>query len=92
MLNTAIMSSERNWPERLGRPPDIPSDPVTQQVRQLLVEGTTGGGIAPELAADVVVAAIREKRFVVTTHPQDLEAAAERRVVLARGQVPPSPF
>ncbi len=92
MLNTAIMSSERNWPERLGRPPEIPSDPVTQQVRQILVEGTTGGGIAPEQAADAVVAAIRENRFVVTTHPQDLVAAAERRVALARGETPPSPF
>jgi NAD(P)-dependent dehydrogenase (short-subunit alcohol dehydrogenase family) len=92
MLNTAIMSSERNWPERFGQPPDIPSDPVTQQVRRILMEGTTGAGIAPELAADAVVAAIRENRFVVTTHAQDLEAAAERRVTMARGEVPPSPF
>jgi NAD(P)-dependent dehydrogenase (short-subunit alcohol dehydrogenase family) len=91
MLNTAIMSSERNWPERLGRQADIPSDPVTQQVRQLLVEGTTGGGIAPERAADAVVTAIRENRFVVTTHPQELEAAAERRLALARGETPTSP-
>ncbi len=92
MLNTAIMSSERNWPERLGRPPDIPSDPITQEVRRILVEGTTGGGIAPEQAADAVVAAIRENRFVVTTHPEDIEAAAERRVALACGEPPNSPF
>jgi NAD(P)-dependent dehydrogenase (short-subunit alcohol dehydrogenase family) len=91
IVNTAIMSSERNWPERYGRPPDIPSDPVTTQVRQRLLEGTTGGGIAPELAADAVVVAIRENRFVVTTHQEQLEAAAERRVGMARGESPPSP-
>jgi NAD(P)-dependent dehydrogenase (short-subunit alcohol dehydrogenase family) len=91
MLNTAIMSSERNWPDRLGAPPDIPSDPVTQQVRRHLVEGTTGGGIAPERAADAVVAAIRENRFVVTTHPEELEAAAQRRLAQSRGEPPASP-
>lgn len=91
MLNTAIMTSERNWPEGLGPLPDIPSDPVTQGVRSLLVAGTTGGGIAPELAADAVVVAILEDRFVVTTHARDLEAAAERRLALARGEAPPAP-
>ena len=92
MLNTAIMTSERNWPDRLGHPPEMPSDPITQEVRRVLVEGTTGGGIAPERAADAVVAAIVENRFVVTTHPEDLEAAAQRRVGLARGQAPDWPF
>jgi hypothetical protein len=85
-------ASERNWPDRLGRPPDIPSDPVTQQVRQTLGERTTGGGIAPPRAAEAVVAGIREDRFVVTTHPEELEAAAERRVATARGEPPITRF
>lgn len=83
MLNTGIMSSERNWPDRLGQQPDVPSDPVTQAVREMLVQGTTGDGVAPEAAADAVVAAIKGKRFVVTTHPEDVRAAAERRVAEA---------
>jgi hypothetical protein len=86
------MSSERNRPDRLGRPPDIPSDPVPQQVRQTLSEGTDGGGIAPPRPAEAVVAAIREDRFVVTTHPEELEAAAERRGAMARGEPPITSF
>ena len=84
MLNTGIMSSERNWPDRLGQRPDIPSDPVTQAVREMLVQGTTGDGVPPEAAADAVVAAIKANRFVVTTHPDDVTAAAERRLAEAR--------
>lgn len=84
MLNTGIMSSERNWPDRLGQRPDIPGDPVTRAVREMLVHGTTGGGIAPEAAADAVVAAIKANDFVATTHPADVVAAAERRLTAAR--------
>ncbi len=38
------------------------------------------------------MAGIREDRFVVTTHPEELEAAAERRVATARGEPPITRF
>jgi hypothetical protein len=44
-------------------------------------------GLAPELAADQVVDAIRTGRFLVTTHPDEAAAlAAQRAQVVAGGE------
>jgi NAD(P)-dependent dehydrogenase (short-subunit alcohol dehydrogenase family) len=88
LVNTKIMSSERNWPVRLGGEPPVPRDEVTSQVHGLLTEGTTSGGLDPSLAAEVVLAGIRANRFILTTHPEDLVAAADARLAKARKAAP----
>ena len=85
MVNTAIISSERNWPDELGPEPALPDDPLSSTVRQLLVEGTTSGNVDPPAAAAAVVDGIRTNQFVLTTHPTELGDAADRRSALARG-------
>jgi NAD(P)-dependent dehydrogenase (short-subunit alcohol dehydrogenase family) len=68
-VNTAIMKSERNWPDRLGQRPESSDDPLTQALRERLVAESTGGGVAPERAASAVVTVIKANQFVVTTTP-----------------------
>ena len=42
------------------------------------------GGLDPSVAAEAVVAGIKANRFIVTTHPEYLVAAAEARLAQAR--------
>ncbi len=80
LVNTSLMSGARNWPDRLGQRPAVAEDPVSQGILQVLLDGTTGGGVAPGLAADAVVKAIKANVFVVTTHPKEVVSAAEARL------------
>jgi NAD(P)-dependent dehydrogenase (short-subunit alcohol dehydrogenase family) len=89
LVNTALMTGERNWPDRLGHRPAVLDDAVTQGIRQVLVEGTGGGGVGPELAAAAVVNAITANEFVVTTHRDDVVSAAEQRLGEARRAATP---
>jgi NAD(P)-dependent dehydrogenase (short-subunit alcohol dehydrogenase family) len=84
LINTNIMSSERNWPSRLGTEPCVPDDDVTRTMRELLTAGTTSGGIDPAAVADAVVAGIKANQFIVTTHPDQVVSAAESRLAKAR--------
>jgi NAD(P)-dependent dehydrogenase (short-subunit alcohol dehydrogenase family) len=84
LINTKIMSSERNWPSRLGAEPSIPDDEVTLRMRELLTAGTTSGGIEPTAVADAVVAGIKANQFIVTTNPDQVVSAAESRLAKAR--------
>jgi NAD(P)-dependent dehydrogenase (short-subunit alcohol dehydrogenase family) len=85
MVNTRIMASGRNWPAGLGIEPPMPADPLTTTVRQLVTAGTTVGPVEPSAVAAAVVEGILSNRFVLSTHPDDLRGAAERRLALARG-------
>jgi len=84
LINTKIMSSERNWPNRLGAEPVVPGDDLTARMRQLLTAGTTSDGVEPSAVADAVVAGIKANQFIVTTHPDQVIAAAESRLAKAR--------
>jgi len=84
MINTGIMSSERNWPARLGPEPARLDDDVTRSMRDMLLTGTTTGGLDPVAVADAVVASVKADRFVATTHPDEVVAAAETRLAFAR--------
>ena len=83
LISTNLMRSERNWPTRLGGEPPIPEDDLTTRMRALLAEGTTSGGIAPSAVADAVVAGVKANQFIVTTHPDQVIAAAESRLAQA---------
>jgi NAD(P)-dependent dehydrogenase (short-subunit alcohol dehydrogenase family) len=84
LINTNGMTGARNWLPRLGEEPPEPTDPLTSAVRKVLIDGTTGGGLDPSVAADVVVEGILSNRFVLTTHPDDLINAASMRLEAAR--------
>jgi NAD(P)-dependent dehydrogenase (short-subunit alcohol dehydrogenase family) len=84
VVNTNIMASGRNWPAALGDEPSEPTDPVSSAVVKVLTDGTTGGGVDPSVAADVVLNGILTNRFVLTTHPDELISAATMRLEAAR--------
>jgi NAD(P)-dependent dehydrogenase (short-subunit alcohol dehydrogenase family) len=88
-VNTAIMKSERNWPDRLGQRPEASDDPLTRALRERLVAESTGGGVAPERAASAVVTAIKANQFVVTTDPDNVVKAAQSRLAAARNAATP---
>jgi hypothetical protein len=66
----------------------VPRDEVTSPVHGLLTEGTTSGGLDPSRAAEAVLAGIRANRFILTTHSEDLVAAADARLAKARKTAP----
>jgi NAD(P)-dependent dehydrogenase (short-subunit alcohol dehydrogenase family) len=76
-VKTNIGDSERNRPADLRREPE-PEAPDSTALRDLLSQMLTTG-MAPADVADHVVAAIREKRFYVLTHP-DMKPAIGARV------------
>lgn len=80
MVNSGIIDSERNWPERLGPEPTVPRPPLVAGVRQMLKEGTTQGDVDPPAVADVVLDGIRGDQFVVSTHAEQLRNAARNRL------------
>ncbi|MHB1445146.1 MAG: SDR family NAD(P)-dependent oxidoreductase [Acidimicrobiales bacterium] len=80
MVNTGIMSSERNWPTRLGAEPVVPSSPLVSGIQQILKTGTTQGDVDPPAVAQVVVEGIKSNRFVLSTHPGQVADAARNRL------------
>jgi NAD(P)-dependent dehydrogenase (short-subunit alcohol dehydrogenase family) len=74
-VRTAILDSDRNWPDRLGEPPpDSPTIAVTEpHIRRAIDEGTT-----PAAVADAVASAVAEERFWVFPHDDFVELVVER--------------
>jgi NAD(P)-dependent dehydrogenase (short-subunit alcohol dehydrogenase family) len=85
MVNSGIMSSERNWPVRLGEMPEVHSTPLTSAIENVLKAGTTQGDVDPPAVADVVVEGIRSDRFILSTHPTQVVEAGRSRLNLAEG-------
>jgi NAD(P)-dependent dehydrogenase (short-subunit alcohol dehydrogenase family) len=86
VTRSAIMTSTRNWPARLGPEPATPVDPLTAATRTRLTEGVAGG-VDPAETADDVVQAIVHDRFLASTHVgQLLEHASARVAYLQREQ------
>jgi NAD(P)-dependent dehydrogenase (short-subunit alcohol dehydrogenase family) len=83
MINTKIISSERNWPESLGPEPVVPQPPVVAAVRRILLDGTTQGDVEPSAVAEAVWEGIVSNRPVVSTHPGQLVGAARARLAQA---------
>jgi len=83
MVNSGIMSSERNWPARLGDMPEVNSTPLTTAIENLLRTGTTQGEVDPPAVADVVVEGIKANRFILSTHPAQVVDAGRSRLTLA---------
>jgi NAD(P)-dependent dehydrogenase (short-subunit alcohol dehydrogenase family) len=74
-VRTGIVDSDRNWPDRLGRLPDV--NPISEIVSRH-VGRAVDEGMPPAMVADLVVAAVSDDRYWVFPHPDFLELAVER--------------
>jgi hypothetical protein len=76
-----MIATQMPWSER-NRPDHVPSS-LEHPSRAQLIEITTMGakhGMPPADVAELVVQAIREKRFYILTHPEMAENAARNRL------------
>jgi NAD(P)-dependent dehydrogenase (short-subunit alcohol dehydrogenase family) len=81
-VRTRMSEAERN------RPQDVPataSDSEHRQILDLIDEATGDVGIEPEEVADMIVDAIRSRRFYVLTHPDDPITAVRARLDAMQG-------
>ena len=69
---TKIHESERNRPNDLKNPPKSLSPERLEQVKKgrELIASWVASGQSPEVIADKVLAAVRERRFYILTHPE----------------------
>lgn len=77
-VDTNILDSARNRPPELARTAEPMTGPVVDVFRQWFVEQLKQG-LSPRQVGDQVLAAIREDRFYVLTHP-DWNPMIERRM------------
>jgi NAD(P)-dependent dehydrogenase (short-subunit alcohol dehydrogenase family) len=87
-LRTAIASSERNWPGRLGPRPESDAGAAVREVMLALVDD----GLPPEDLAGLTVDAVRSGRFYVTTHPRESAEALLARAASIEGAAPVNPL
>jgi len=72
-VKTKIATSERNRPEELRDPERAGGGGIGQAMQELV-----DAGLSPDAVAGRVVAAIREPRFYILTHPEMKPAVAHR--------------
>jgi NAD(P)-dependent dehydrogenase (short-subunit alcohol dehydrogenase family) len=90
VLCPGFVSTQMPWSER-NRPDHVPSS-LDHPSRAQLIELTTQGaahGMPPADVAELVVQAIRERRFYVLTHPEAAEQAARNRLAWITENVAP---
>src|SRR5262245_21844242 len=78
-VNTRIFESHRNMPDPV--PSAVPPDPGTDEVTRTVV----WFGIPPADVAELVLAAVREKRFFVLPHERAALRIGEDRIKWMRG-------
>ncbi len=89
IIRSNLMGAARNWPAHMGeRPGADGGDAVSSVVREVLRQGLEETGVEASAVADAVVEGILANRFVITTHPDDVAAAADQRARVARGEAP----
>jgi NAD(P)-dependent dehydrogenase (short-subunit alcohol dehydrogenase family) len=90
-INTEILrSSERNQPEAVRHSrPEVRTTPDSE-IRRKQVEHLLASGLAPRKVGDLVLAAIRENRFWILTHPE-WKGAIRHRLENVLEERPPTP-
>ena len=79
--STNIFTSQRNRPAALTVTERGPR-PGARSANDEIVRSMQALGIAPEVVADEVLAAISERRFWIFTHPDLVDAVDERHAIL----------
>ena len=81
-VNTNIHASERNRPAGLG------AGPVVRDGRAEMLKQVLATGMPPAEVVDLVLQAIRERRFYVLTHPEMTPAVEVRMKAILEGANP----
>ncbi len=77
-VNTNIADSARNRPPELANEGGEPELTPQQQAAQEMMRAMLRSGMSPAAVADRVLAAIRDERFYVLTHPEMKPAVEDR--------------
>jgi hypothetical protein len=85
-VNTEIYRAHRNRPERLADAGRTPEGWTTEAAREVFARGMDA-----RIVGDAVVQAIREQRFYVLTHPEQLPAVQHRLQRILAGDNPARP-
>jgi short-subunit dehydrogenase len=86
-VQTNIAESERNWPARLGPPPERGVDPAGEVAREFVRQSLTTGMLPDEVAA-LVVEAIGAERFWVLTEHLMVARVVDRAQGIVEGRNP----
>jgi NAD(P)-dependent dehydrogenase (short-subunit alcohol dehydrogenase family) len=86
-VNTNILDSQRNRPAELANDAPAPVSPVDAVVRDWVGEQVRSG-LTPRAVGEQVLAAIRDERFYILTHPDEIPAVEQRMQDIVRGNNP----
>lgn len=88
-VNTAILDSDRNWPEHLGEVPTAEAaNAANWALFRQLAEEAVRSGMPPDEVAGLVFDAVRANRFWILTHPDMAPAALQRMTRAVSGEQP----
>jgi NAD(P)-dependent dehydrogenase (short-subunit alcohol dehydrogenase family) len=89
-VNTKIHESDRNRPSMLKNPPKELSEERLRAAAQMrgFVAELIAAGRAPEEIADKTLAAMRDRRFYILTHPEMMPLIEQRMTNLVTGKNP----
>jgi len=90
LVNTNIMSCERNRPAELPDASPAPSGPVADAISEWIDE-QIADGLSPRQVGDQVLSSIRERRFYIFTHPELSSLVEHRMKLILEGENPERP-
>ena len=88
---TGIVDSERSRPEALKNPPHELSA-ETRARQAMLRKAVTSGKVSADQVAQAVVAAVKEERFYILTHPRIKAAIRARMEAILEDRAPSNPM
>jgi len=86
-VDTNILDSQRNRPAERTNDTPAPVSPAAHAVREWLGEQLKQG-LSPRAVGEQVLAAIRDERFYILTHPAETPAIEQRMRDIVRGDNP----
>ena len=89
-VKTRILDSERNRPPELRNDPDKVDDLARQALEEKIREGLENA-IPPDRVADLVLEAVRKRKFYIFPHPELKELVRLRMEDILLGRNPSSP-
>jgi len=87
-VNTRIIESERNRPERFAGAPAQEATPDRQAMMDA-VRNMLASGMQPDEVAQIVFEAVRDERFYILTHPELNDRVRSRMEAILAGENPP---